>query len=110
MVTLALLFFGPTVTESNTKEVQKQENKSIRFVGMALQRVCKQGRDDIKGEGEYAPITTSLPCCILFGVPSILVSTFLIFLLIYGLKNVEAKAAKVSTPCSHSSAATGHTG
>ena len=41
------LGLGLTVTEINIKKVQKQDFKNIKDVGMACQKVCKQGRDDI---------------------------------------------------------------
>ena len=39
------LGLGLTVTEINIKKVQEQE-KNIKDVGMACQKVCKQGRDN----------------------------------------------------------------
>ena len=43
------LGLGVAVTEVNIKKVQKQNLKNIqnvKGVGMACQKVCKQGRDD----------------------------------------------------------------
>ena len=36
-----------TVAEINIKKVQKQDLKNIKNVGMACQKICKQGRNDI---------------------------------------------------------------
>ena len=48
------LGLGLTVTEINIKRVQKQEIKNIKDVGMACQKVYKQGRDDsIKAKGQH---------------------------------------------------------
>ena len=39
-----------TVTVINIKKGQKQEYEIIGNVGMTRQIVCRQGRDDIKGQ------------------------------------------------------------
>ena len=46
-VTLEIFFLGLglTVTEINIKKVQKQDLKNLKNVGMAYQKVCKQGGD-----------------------------------------------------------------
>ena len=46
-VSSLFLGLGLTVTEINIEKVQKQDLKNIKDVGMARQKVCKQGRDDI---------------------------------------------------------------
>ena len=52
---------GLTVTEINIKKVQKQDLKNIKNVGMACQKACKQGRDDIIVKVNLqSPIPTSL--------------------------------------------------
>ena len=66
VVTLEIFFgLGLTVTEINSKKVQKQDLKIIKNVkrlGMACQKVCKQGRDNAgKQRSTYwqSPIPTS---------------------------------------------------
>ena len=59
-----LVGLGLTVTEINIKKVQKQDFKNIKNVkgciGMACQKVCKQGRDDIIVKVNFqSPIPTS---------------------------------------------------
>ena len=55
------LGLGVTVTEINIKKVQKQNLKNIKNdVGMACQKVYKQGRDDIIVKVNLqSPIATS---------------------------------------------------
>ena len=50
MKEIFFLGLGVTVTEINIKKVQKQDLKkhyNVKDEGMACQKVCKQGRDDI---------------------------------------------------------------
>ena len=50
MVTLERNILVRLRSEINTKKVQKQDLKNIKNVkdvGMACQKVCKQGRDDV---------------------------------------------------------------
>ena len=50
MVTLERNILLRLRSEINTKKVQKQDLKNIqnvKDVGMACQKVCKQGRDDV---------------------------------------------------------------
>ena len=49
MVTLERNILLRLRSEINTKKVQKQDLniKNVKDVGMACQKVCKQGRDDV---------------------------------------------------------------
>ena len=99
---ILLRLIGLTVTETNITKVQKQDlEKTLKVwkdVGMACQKICKQGRDidRIVKVNLQSPISTftmqgwgfvTLPSllypylvCILFGIPSLhLFITFLSF-------------------------------
>ena len=65
MVTLEIFFLGLglTVTEINIKKVQKQDFKNIKNVkdvGMACQKVCKQGREMHESKGQHIGKAPSL--------------------------------------------------
>ena len=62
---ILFLHLGLTVTEINTKKYRNKKIKNIKNVGMACQKVCKQGRDDVcmyvnKGQTPWqSPMPTS---------------------------------------------------
>ena len=62
---ILFLHLGLTVTEINTKKYRNKKIKNIKNVGMACQKVCKQGRDDVcmyvnKGQTPWqTPMPTS---------------------------------------------------